>query len=524
MIPMRPASGRFALSFLFAHLLIAPFSRAAETPEGSETTTPSLPQADEAGEASERALGLELELSDTPLDAARIQAALESELGVQVRAASEGERLRLRIQGSELDATFGDPEGRSVSRHVELPQDESQQLELIALLSGNLVRDEAHALLERLRRGSEKDAQASKAVAPVAPPPSPVPDKRPKAQARAKEIHRAEMPASLTLFSPASTDPKLRDHEAHFDVSVAYSDIGRLNGMAVGAGVVHVADGGRGFQVAGIGSATGPFEGMNVSGIYNLDAGVRGFSVAGIYLRHQAPSRGLSVSLVNVQSGTPSRADAEPDLTSRGAMIGLVNIGAHLRGAQIGLVNVQTGTMRGAQIGLVNVSKNLHGGAVGLVNVGPGVRAQALAWASMSPELDNPARQVGPMAHVGVKYRIQRFYSLLGFGVAAEANGCGTDPGCPSSDVLFAPALGAGYSFPLARSFSLEIDGLYQFEFSPRGASNPHGTVAGRLSAVWAVTPQFAFFAGGGPRVVIPNHDDEFVYYGPTFHAGIELF
>lgn len=527
MIKLRAFSHRILLGALFARAVSVVPAHAQEetTPEAaapaSATAVPTPSEPTEAAaerEAAEEALGVEVLLVNSALHVGAIQLALEDELLVRTRLTDQGERLRLRVDGAALDAAYGDPQGRTVSRHVELPADEAQALELIALLCGNLVRDEAHALLERLR---EKPPTAKTETPSPSPTTATTPAQTPPEPA---EQPRKHMPVSLTLLSPVSTDPKLAEHEAHFNVGAFYSDMGRLEGMAVEGGVLRARDGGRGLLVAGIGSTSGTFEGMNVSGIFGVDAGARGLSVAGLYLRHERAFQGLSVSLVNQATAAAPSAHEVTNFTSRGAMIGLVNVGAHVAGTQIGLVNVQTGSMRGAQIGLINVSRDLKGAAIGLLNLGPSVRLQALAWASMSPELDSPARQAGPMAHLGVKYRIRQFYSLVSFGVAGEASGCGTDPACTSSDSLIAPGFGAGYNFPFGQAFALELDGLYQVEVSPRGAGNAHGTLAGRLSALWKVSEQFSLFVGGGPRLVIPDFDDEETHFGPTFHAGIQLF
>lgn len=527
MIKLRAFSHRILLGALFARVLsvvpaqaqeeTAPESPAPENasavPAPSEQTEPAADR-----EGAEEALGLEVLLSNSGLQVEAIQLALEEELLVRTRLTDQGQRLRLRVEGASLDAAYGDPQGRIVSRHVELPADEAQALELIALLCGNLVRDEAHAVLERLR----KTQPTPKTETPSADPTSATTPTR--TQSPPAEQPRKHMPVSLTLLSPVSTDPKLAEHEAHFNIGAFYSDMGRLEGVAVEGGVLRARDGGRGLLVAGIGSTSGPFEGLNVSGIFGVDAGARGLSVAGLYLRHERPFQGLSVSLVNQATAAAPNDPEVTDFTSRGAMIGLVNVGANVVGTQIGLINVQTGSMRGAQIGLINVSRDLKGAAIGLLNLGPSVRIQPLAWVSMNPELDHPARQAGPMAHLGVKYRIRQFYSFVSFGVAAEASGCGTDPACTSSDALIAPGFGAGYAFPLGQAFALELDGLYQVEVSPRGAGNAHETVAGRLSALWKANEQVSFFVGGGPRLVIPDFDEEQTHFGPTFHAGIQLF
>src|SRR5690606_35063149 len=113
---------------------------------------------------------------------------------------------------TSLFASYGDPAARAVSRKVELPDSESAQLEVIQLLSGNLVRDEASALLARLRAPRQQtEAPAETPSAEVSAPAQPA---KAGPEAKAPPKRRGQMPISLTLFSPISSDPWLKDHEA----------------------------------------------------------------------------------------------------------------------------------------------------------------------------------------------------------------------------------------------------------------------------------------------------------------------
>lgn len=511
---------RSSLAFLAASAWV-PSALAEAPPQTPAESSPAALAAERP--SAEGALSVELSLGDSGLQETDVLEALERELGVSVRASDAGERLVLRVEGTTLFASYGDPATRAVSREVQLPESEAAQLELIQLLSGNLVRDEASALLARLRAGPKETEMNVEPAPPEVAPPS-APDSPPPKEKELPPKRRGQMPISLTLLSPVSSDPFLKEHEAHFDVGAFYSEIGALSGLAVQGGVQKLHDGGRGLAVAGVGSHSGPFRGLNVNGFYGLVTSSEGLTVTGFYVRHKETFRGLTVSLVNSAGKAKAEKISEgPAPMSEGAMIGLVNIGGNLQGAQIGLVNVQAGKMRGAQIGLVNVSGDLSGAALGLLNFGPNVRASALAWASVNPELNAPARIAGPMGHVGVKYRIRNFYSLVGLGLGAEATGCGTEPPCRSNDVVFAPGFGAGYRFDLGPRFAVEVDGYHQVEFSPRGASNSHGATSGRVTASFKAADTVSFFIGGGPRLVVPN-DDSPISVAPTFHAGIELF
>jgi hypothetical protein len=185
---------------------------------------------------------------------------------------------------------------------------------------------------------------------------------------------------------------------------------------------------------------------------------------------------------------------------------------------------VQTGAFVGAQMGLVNVSHAIHGVAIGLVSVGPDVRIQPRAWVAIHPELDRPARQSGPTATIGMKFTVRHFYSLVALGLAAEASSCKLGQSCPSRDVRLAPGLALGYGFNLTPRLSLDVDGYYSPEFSPSGSLDADSTVAARATFLYRVHPQVSLFLGGGPRVITPLAAPEESYFGPTFHAGIQVF
>lgn len=567
---------RFVAGALGALAIFPALDLRAETV--NSTTTAATP--------TER-FGVELTLERSPLERKAILSALEKELSVPVEEVQSGPGLRLVIVGNRLEASHRDATGRVVGRALTLPEPPAQQIEMIALLAGNLARDEAGDVLARLRgtaapatttAGSDAstaeqpkspDSTASEAPVDAKPPTSPAaspaaakPSASVKAQEPAKSsepdapvdakpgaVERKGMPASLTLFSPISTDPSLSEHEAHFDIGAFYSHMGALDGFAVNGAVARSSDGGRGIQVAGLALMDdGPFRGVKVAGIFESGDGVDGAAVAGILSIERGRVEGAQVSLINLAgpsttstnsaSGATTAAEKATDFSgfqaglfnsisgaSTGAQIGLINVGGAHNGAQIGLVNIQSGTARGAQIGLVNVADDMKGAPLGLVNVIPTLRTQALAWASITPTADGPARAVGPMAHVGVKYLLGHFYTQISFGVGVESNYCNaTSTRCFNGDSVFAPGFGVGGRIDFTESFALELDGVHQTEFSPSGDLGLRNSLAARASAVWQLNEWLAVFGGGGPRVDVSPGDIENERWNPTFHAGIQLF
>jgi len=124
--------------------------------------------------ASAESLVLVVEAAPPGVDPARVRAAVARELGVAVALAPASDRpgaLVLRAGGERRAVLiYRAEDGRVLERAVDLPASSDQAVEMIVLLAGNLVRNEAAELSEALR------AQARGAgSAPAASPPPPLP-------------------------------------------------------------------------------------------------------------------------------------------------------------------------------------------------------------------------------------------------------------------------------------------------------------------------------------------------------------
>lgn len=401
--------------------------------------------------------------SDVPLDAATVRVAISRELAVRVEAASPGQSdeptldLRVSDRGRQLDATYRSGE-RVVERSVRLPDDRQAAIETMALLAGNLVRNEAAELLAELEREraaksavDDEHAAASDSAAPPQPPPSssesqkqpkpkvlPAPPPEPKRDLSADQVPPdAPLPFNLSLFHPIALQPRSQDYTFHFELGLVYGRVGRIEGVAIDAlvqridhgvrgaafsGVWHHIDGtSRGLLVSGFGSSgTGDLVGAEFAGALSLRRGsVRGVqgslvSVAsgfegaqlGLVSVNRGPMTGVQAGLVTVDLEPVTGVQAGLVGYARrveGAQLGLVVVNQSVRGPQAGLVTVSQ-DVDGAELGLVNVGERVVGAQVGLVNIGGTVRGTQVGLVNVASHVEG--EQVGLVSVGGTRLRL----------------------------------------------------------------------------------------------------------------------
>jgi hypothetical protein len=503
---LRGASRRSSIALILATLCSFSRSAAAEgkepTPAASSPAPEASPASDASGSASVSALAVKFDFDESGPDTEAVRQALEAELGVAVHSGDAARGLHLTVRERRLKAEFVPDQGAPSEREMTLPGEPERQIETIALLSGNLVRDEAADLLARLRRPEPVIVEAATA-------PTPAPEAEEKPNEEPPKLPRAYF--DLTLFSPLSVYPDLAEREAFFSLGVVFTDLGRLRGVGIDAFTLNNRSGGKGVQVAGLWSGTGGnFRGVQIAGLVATASGDQsGLQVAG--WTHQAGvASGLQVAGVHNHAGE----------MVKGLQVGLSNSAGDVEGAQIGLVNYAGGTVRGSQIGLINIGHGMKGAPVGLININPDVRVQVVGWGS-ARYVPHGNRQFSSalMGHVGVKYTSNHFYSLVGLGLGT------TEPcasGCVDEAVL-APGFGLGAHLPIAGPLYADLDGYYQWEFSAKSGLYGSQAILARAALGLELARSFSVFAGAGPRLDIdPNREE--VSGSPHFFAGIQLF
>ncbi|HEY4105096.1 MAG TPA: hypothetical protein VGM44_14460 [Polyangiaceae bacterium] len=340
------------------------------------------------------ALPLVLSLGDAKLDPEAIRRAIELELKRPIAlsaSAPSAPSLDVTLNADHTVSIAYHAESgvtRSRSRSIALPRDDARAPELIALLSGNLARDEAAELLAGLAAKTPA-ATPNEGANPPAKPAQPAPktdapgNPQPKSNAETgaaklakeplpNELLRKNYPLfALTLFHPLSTFPESDRFVMNGEFGLVYSRVGAIDGVGFNVMVLNTEQHVRGVSFASFyNRAGGDLNGINASGLVNVGVGVRGGSVAGI--------ADFAQDLHGFQlAGVLNRARAVDGLQ----VAGVTNIAEQIRGMQIGVVNV-AGDVDGMQVGVINVARRVHGTSIGLVSIAGNGRVQPVIWGS----------------------------------------------------------------------------------------------------------------------------------------------
>jgi hypothetical protein len=283
-----------------------------------------------------------VELLPWSLDAEELRAAVARELGARVTLADRAPGASTLTLGAGPEGhvvlSYRAADGRLTERAVELPAGREAAVKIVALLAGNLVRDEAAELTALLRK---KNAGPPPPAAPAPSPPDiaavrdeaagPPPVVREEIPRAAPRRPRSQPSPAPSRCAPQEATPAWIGVDIVPRVGTSsftgLSSVRRLSLNALGGGSAGIA----GLEIGGLVNVTSAFTcGAQLAGLVNVSLG---------------PVVGAQVS-------------------------GLFNLGRGVLGAQLGLVNVSTGAVRGAQVGLVNVARGaVTGVQVGLVNV-----------------------------------------------------------------------------------------------------------------------------------------------------------
>ncbi len=409
--------GLLALSLCFS--LFAKESAPAQTSR-SQTGTASL--------------AVSITLEQSALTQTQIQEALEMEFGVPLKKAQGSSGLRLRVNGRSLHASYQDRDGEIIERKVELPEDKEQQLSTLVLVSGNLGRDEAGAILVDLQaaegapdlvtesEASEKSGPEEKANEKATEEKTEKqevpPEKTEESLSEERDIEHTEV--SFSFYGDISTPSDLKWKRTDFELGLAYSDVGNVGGFALNLGVLN--NRGLGLKEKATGAQIGLlwldsnayFRGFSASAIgVTARGGFEGAQAAAIFTwQKHASSGALLGGIVSASSGEVTGAQLA-GFTSlswgdhEGAqMSGVVSLlEGSLRGFQgAGAVALASGDLSGAQVAggfafagkkldgfqgsLVTAARSVDGVQAGAVNVSyqdlKGIQAGVANFASES--------------------------------------------------------------------------------------------------------------------------------------------
>lgn len=482
----RPAR-RFARQawLLGLSLALAPASALAQGASAEPSPGDQAPEVTPEQDQPARAKVLVVvRLGSSGLDGARLLSALRRELPVELTTRGDVPNEGTLVLDLEASAGFvlGEytaSDGRKTARIVARPADAEAALDVIALLAGNLVRNEAKELLKELERSRAEEAR--KAVKPP-PPPPPVaaaplasdkipaenkdPDVRADAGGSRALVAEDPMPVlrdggvvHLSFFHPIALDGHSEDLSTDIELGLLYSRIGESRGLGFNLLVSRADARARGLQLAGLFAyakrlegvqlsqaavVAGRTEGLQLSGGATLSLrALYGVQLAGAFSGAMTGAEGAQVAgavsyvgddMLGLQlagagswtggflnglqlSGVGNKASGVEGLQLGG--VGNLNRGA-LNGVQIsGVINLAD-QVRGLQIGALNVADDVDGIQVGVVNVADEVDGAAIGLVSLAKNgRVQPTLWVadGKRANAGVAFEVGPIYSLPFLGV-----------------------------------------------------------------------------------------------------------
>lgn len=475
---------------VFAVLSVSVHARAQTAERPTAATTVSLP--------------LKLEIGTSKLDAEAVRRSIELELKrpvVFVASLEDGTGLTVAAHPNRtVTVSYRTSTGETRARSIGIPEDGARAAEVIALLSGNLSRDEAAELLADLdakavppadtsapaAAASEAPAapdaasQPEPTAAPSAAATGPQPSPKLSPQSAPPPLEKAPLPAlNLSLFAPIALYPRSEKQIFIGELGLFYSHVGELRGGGLNVFVLHTERDARGVTFATFYNHTGgKVEGITASAIVNRRQHLKGIEAAGIANLGSGDARGLAAAgLVNssgafdgVQAaGLVNWADRFRGLQAAGLLnratasegfqaAGLGNSTARFQGIQVAgafnraakVTGVQAAgganvaeVISGLQIGVVNVAREVHGLQLGVVNVAKRVEGTSIGLVSVTE-----SGRVQPVVwassaqslNAAVKFTVGPIYTQAGLGFAPRNR-------------TYTYELGLGAHFSLGRVF-----------------------------------------------------------------------
>jgi hypothetical protein len=449
----------------------------AEPTTAEPTTAEPVPAEPPTTSETKISVRLKVSLGDSTLSANAIEGALEDELGVPVEKTEGASDLELILQAGRVTARAPAARGRIVERSIDLPESQAEQLQVITLLSENLLRDEAGALLADLS-ASEQAAAASEM--PTEPIPDPVIEQEPEfgplspaGLAFTRDVEVPNKKASVA-FALAVPDGQWRNIRGLGISAFMLSSTHRSQGLSIAA-AMHEAGAFDGLSIAGLydgtKSAEGGFHGLRISGLYSYGAGnMYGLQISGFAGLTQKRMIGLGIAPYN-HAGDATAA------------------------VQIGVFNYSE--KGGTQIGVVNVHRKGKSSKIGVLGFGPGTRQQFVTWVQGTNLTNpNPGMPDGPTGNVGFRIQSQYLTTMVHAGLGVDAYG---------GAALFVPGYTIGARLPVSKVWSFELDMQHRMATNGPGVSFLNHLVAFRGSVVARVHPVIAVFAAAGPELVMPG-------------------
>lgn len=464
------------------------------------------------------------------LEATAVAAAIADELGVATSIVADHDGCNapcavITIDASRMATIQLISSGGVQMRSIELPESESTATDVVALVVGNLARDESAALVAAIAA----EAPTPPPVIVPAPTPTPTPTPRPTPPPAPEPQRRRSSGFSFGFIWPLSVDIAGEGGfaldlvaGAHRRTSgVSISGVGSVTGVVQGTqigGAITVADRVDGGQIAGAIAVAGPVRGTQIAGAISVSREVRGAQIAG------------AVAATREVYGTQIAGAVAVSEGGAGTQVaGALNVAAgNVRGAQIAPFNV-AGRVDGVQIGVVNVARAGDGISLGLVNIVRGGRTE------LEATLDDHAVGALVLRHGG-----RRWHNVYGVAARAERSlldddftdddmwmyGLGFGPSWGRTDATTVDVELMAWHVFYGGDMTQELDGLAQLRLVVGHRVGPAALVVGGALNAYITTDEAR--QGYGARILPgqmpPAATDEVrVDLWPSVFAGVRL-
>ncbi|XXT14448.1 hypothetical protein WME94_29795 [Sorangium sp. So ce429] len=466
------------------------------------------------------------------LDPEAVRAAVGRELGdpVALSPSANAGRPTLVLRGEpdgRVTLTYSSTDGRHIGRTIDVPEDPDRAAEAIALLAGNLVRDEAAELAAALGKRPPEEPAASP-TPPAAGAPKPPGQAARSAKAAPPEPPPCALPGAMTVLVGGDFVPFVGSSSftgtnvvRHYSLNLVGGYTAGVTGVELGAGVDISSSFMCGAQLSAAANLVlGPARGAQLTGGLNLAMSLRGAQagpinvvtgpvdgVQGGVLNVAGPVDGVQGGAVNIAAGSVAGAqlglvnvavgestDVQVSLLnaavskSTNVQVSLANVAAgESTGTQIGLLNVATGKVGGVQIGLVNYADKSPF-SLGLLNIIRDGRLDVDVWGLESG-----------IVMAGLKHGSDHFHNIYGVGVRLV----GDRP-------LVAYALGLGGRISVGERAFIDLDALGYSLHDPSSSFQPAAvlTQARALLGV-RLAPEFAIFGGPSYNVAFGDTPED---------------
>ncbi|XYH92609.1 LA_2272 family surface repeat-containing protein [Sorangium sp. So ce1128] len=472
------------------------------------------------------------------LDPEAVRAAVGRELGgpVALSPAATAGRPTLVLRGEpdgRVTLTYSSTDGRHIGRTIDVPEDPDRAAEAIALLAGNLVRDEAAELAAALGKRPPEESAASPA------PPAAGQPKPPREAARAAQSARSAktappepppcaLPGATTVLFGGDVVPFVGSSSftgtnvvRRYSLNLVGGYTAGVTGVELSAGInisssfmcgaqlsfaanlvlgpargaqltggLNLAGSLHGAQVGPLNVVAGPVDGVQ-GGVLNIAGPVDGVQGGAVNIAAGSVA-GAQLGLVNVAAGESTGVQVSllnaAVSKSTDVQISLANVAAgESTGTQLGLVNVATGKVGGAQIGLVNYADESPL-SLGLLNIVRNGRLDVDVWGLESG-----------IVMAGLKHGSDHFHNIYGIGVRLF----GDRP-------LVTYALGLGGRISAGKRAFVDLDVLGYSLHDPSSSFEPAAVLTqARALLGLRLAPEFAIFGGPSYNVAFGDTPED---------------